>query len=112
MKEEEKMTNGTYTLAELRQSRGLSQSQVARRMGIGQAQVSRIEGAYPKVMFTSLTAYFEALGLDIRFSGDGTLNVVSSQVVPDPEREKAATKRRQDPTRSFPNRSREVQVDM
>lgn len=79
----------TMKLADLRQRAGLSQSQVASRMGVSRVQVSRIEAMYPQVMFPTLRAYMDALDLEIRFAGDiddVLVDVSSSDVEADRDR--------------------------
>lgn len=50
-------------LAEARQSAGLTQSQLARRLGVSQAQVARIEKrGYDSYTLKTLRRYVEALG--------------------------------------------------
>lgn len=88
----------TFTLADLRRNAGLSQPQLADRMGVSRNQVSRIEAKYPDVMFTTVRSYMDALGMDIRFVGGGT-NVESSCVTDDPTRREYAESVRRDPTR-------------
>lgn len=88
-------------LADLRHRAGLSQPQMAERMGVSKTQVSRIEASYPDVMFTTLRRYLDALGLEIRYTGemDGiAVDVSSSDVVKDSSRIYGET-RRLDPTR-------------
>jgi transcriptional regulator with XRE-family HTH domain len=86
------------TLADLRRRKGMTQAQVADKLHVSPKQVSRIEAAYPQVMFTSLRAYLDAIGVDIRFlSGD--LSVLSGDIEPDPVRQAAVRARQNDPTR-------------
>lgn len=90
-------------LADLRHRAGLSQPQLAKRMGVSRVQVSRIEASYPDVMFTTLRRYLDALGLEIRYTGElvaGELavDVSSSEVVRDASRIFGET-RKLDPTR-------------
>jgi transcriptional regulator with XRE-family HTH domain len=88
----------TTKLAHLRMRTGLSQSQVAQRMGVTRVQVSRIEAMYPNVMFTSLRSYMDAIGADVHFTADGIFDVVSGDVEEDTSRTYAQA-RRKDPTR-------------
>jgi transcriptional regulator with XRE-family HTH domain len=91
------MTEDTMKLADLRKRAGLSQQQVAERMGVGQSQVSRIEMLYPDVMFPTLRRYLSAIDAEIRFHGHGG-SIPAGKVVPDPNRTEAEA-RRKDPTR-------------
>jgi len=91
------MTND-LRLFDLRRIAGRTQKQVAEFMGIGQAQVSRIEAQYPDIRFLTLRAYLDALGIDIRFTKDGELDVLSGDVVEDTSRNYLEG-RRTDPTR-------------
>lgn len=94
------MTN-EMKLADLRHRAGLSQPQMAARMGVSKTQVSRIEASYPDVMLTTVRRYLDALGLEMRYTGemDGVVvDVSSSEVVHDADRIYGET-RRKDPTR-------------
>lgn len=54
-------------LVEARQAAGLTQKQVAERLGVSQAQVARIEKrGYDAYTLTTLRRYVEALGDDYR----------------------------------------------
>lgn len=86
------------TLADLRKQKGLTQSEVAERMFVSPKQVSRIEAAYPQLMFTSLRAYLDAVGVDVHFT-DGVIDVLSGDVEPDAGRQDAVKARQSDPTR-------------
>lgn len=59
------VSEGTVGLAELRRSRGLSQAQVGRRLGITQSDVSKLERR-PDVRLSTLQAAVRALGGDLR----------------------------------------------
>lgn len=50
------------TLSNLRKRRGLTQKQVAQRMGVNPSRVTQIERAYPHVMLPVLMNYMQALG--------------------------------------------------
>ena len=95
----------TTTLADLRKRAGLLQSQVAKKMGVSSAQVSRIEAAYPDVMFPSLRRYMDAVGVDIRFVGEGIIDDVSDEVERDVFRSSTVENMKSDPTRGFGRRS-------
>lgn len=60
-------------LAELRESRGLTQRQLAERLGVSQVNVSRIERA-EDTQLSTINRYVEALGghLELRAVFDGT----------------------------------------
>jgi ribosome-binding protein aMBF1 (putative translation factor) len=49
------------TLAELRQANGVNQTALAKRLGTGQARISRIERS-PDLYLSTLRGYVEALG--------------------------------------------------
>lgn len=52
-----------YRLRELREEAGLTQAQVAARMGVGQRQVSKIEnGEVENAKVSTLRKYLEAIG--------------------------------------------------
>ena len=53
-------------LVEVRQKLGLSQTQVAARMGTSQSAVARIESGDGDVRLSSLQRYADALGRDLR----------------------------------------------
>lgn len=61
----------TVTLAQLRQARGLSQSAVAERMGVGQARISQIEKDFPNLHYTVVANYFRAIDTAPRISLGG-----------------------------------------
>ena len=70
-------------LAEARQNAGLTQEQVAERLGMTQSQVSRMEKrGYDRYTLNSLRRYIQALG------DDYTFEVAVRRVVPD---QKAST---------------------
>lgn len=55
-----------YRLAEIRRHRGLTQTDVARRMGVSQRRVSAIEHGAEQATRTTLAAYVTALGGRLR----------------------------------------------
>jgi DNA-binding Xre family transcriptional regulator len=63
-------------LAELRQLRGLSQEELARRVGVGQANIARIEGRGADIRLTTLAKILSSMGatlaIEARFP-DGTV---------------------------------------
>lgn len=90
----------TMTLAKLREQAGLSQAQMAEKMGVSRAQVSRIEASYPDVMFPTLRRYMDALDVKIMYTGlDGEWE--SDDVEKDVFRSATAEGKRKDPTRGF-----------
>lgn len=86
------------TLADLRREVGLSRSEMSRRMGVSDAQVTRIEVQYPDVMFPTLRRYMDALGVTIVYDGDG-FAYESDAIEQDPERETTRRARKNDPGR-------------
>ena len=61
------MTAADHTLADLRRRAGLSQSQVAARMAIGQARISAIENSDLNTLtVATLAAYLNAVGAPLR----------------------------------------------
>ena len=77
-------TTAQYNLADLRKAVGLSQMEVARRMGVNRPRVGQIERDFPRVRFNVVQAYFQALGGNIRFSLVGGPDVLASSIEPDP----------------------------
>ena len=55
-------------LSELRRSRGLSQTEVAARMGTSQSALARLESGQADVRVSTLARYAAALDADIGFS--------------------------------------------
>lgn len=55
-------------LSELRRSRGLSQTQVAARMGTSQSALARLESGQADVRVSTLARYAAALDADIGFA--------------------------------------------
>src|SRR5579863_4028122 len=74
-------------LVEARQASGLTQKQVAERLGVSQAQVARLEKqGYDSYTLRSLQRYLEALG------GDYRLDVTVHRVTSPPAKERAAVR--------------------
>lgn len=71
------------TLADLRRAAGLTQAQVAARMGVGDNRVNQIEATYPNVRYDTLTRYVGAIGGGIQIVV-GHTRVFADQLVPDP----------------------------
>src|SRR5579872_1130770 len=70
-----------YRLAALREERGLTQAEVARRMGTVQPHIARVE-ARDDVYLSTLASYIEALGGELRlqavFPGQDPVEVTLS----------------------------------
>lgn len=58
-------TNLVLSIRKIRETKGLSQSQVAERMGIPQPHVARIENRPWSTNFARIMAYAEAVGADL-----------------------------------------------
>lgn len=74
------------TLADLRRRAGLSQTDVAKRMGVNQSRVSQIEATYPDVKHASVLAYITAIGGTIMFV-DNSGTFLDAQIAADRERD-------------------------
>lgn len=70
-------------LADLRRAAGLSQAQVADRMGVRRARVGHIEAKYPNINYGTLIDYIQAIGGGIQFIV-GTTHASADQLIPDP----------------------------
>lgn len=90
----------TTTLADLRKRAGLSQPEVAAKMGVSRAQVSRIEASYPDVMFPTLRRYMDALDVKIMYAGLDS-EWESDGVEKDVFRSATVENKRTDPSRGF-----------
>ncbi len=68
-----------YRLRELRESAGLTQEQLAQRIGVGQRQVSKIEhGDLDNAKIGTIRSYLEAVGGDLAIeyvTGDARIQV-------------------------------------
>lgn len=84
-----------FTLADLRRAAGLTQKQVAQRMGIGQSRVGHIEKDYPNLHFKVVNSYVNALGGHLALTGIGGHTVPADDVRLDPRDPGAETNRRQ-----------------
>lgn len=73
------------TLADLRKKAGLSQDQVADRMGITKARVRHIEAKYPGINYGTLARYIQALGGSIQFLV-GTTHTSADRLKADPDK--------------------------
>jgi transcriptional regulator with XRE-family HTH domain len=79
------MSEQPRALADLRRAAGLSQLQVAQRMGVGKGRVGHIEARYPNVNYGTLTRYISAVGGSIQFVV-GTTRVAADQLGIDPDK--------------------------
>lgn len=83
------------TLADLRRAAGLTQVQVAQRMGVHQSRIGRIEKDYPNLHFLVVTSYIEALGGHIALTGVGGHTMPMSDIRHDPRDPGAQANRKQ-----------------
>ncbi|MBD2608208.1 helix-turn-helix transcriptional regulator [Scytonema hofmannii FACHB-248] len=58
----------TQAMREVRKQAGLTQEQLAERLGVGQSWVSKLESANNDRTFESVIAYLEALGAKLELS--------------------------------------------
>ena len=56
------------SLAAIRRERGLSQTEVAARMGTSQSALARLESSHADVRLSTVMRYATALGVDVGFS--------------------------------------------
>lgn len=97
------METEKMTLVELRRAAGFSRRQVAQAMGRSETTVTRMEAAYPDVMYSRLREYLRAIGRDVRFTGESEeKDIWADDVVNDPGRRDAVEIRRSDPSRMRP----------
>lgn len=68
----ENTTNAQFMLVDLRKRAGLTQGDVARRMGVNRPRVGQIEQDYPRVRFNVMQEYFKAIGVDLHALGAPT----------------------------------------
>ncbi|MFH9589163.1 helix-turn-helix domain-containing protein [Streptomyces luteogriseus] len=73
------------TLSDLRKLSGLSQGEVARRMGVTRARPGQIERDFPNVRFAVVQAYIRALGGRIEFAAVGGLDVWADEITQHPD---------------------------
>jgi len=78
-------TDAQFTLADLRQRAGLSQSEVARRMGVNRPRVGQIERDFPSVRFDTVDKYIRALGMHSDFADATGFSVRADRIDPHPE---------------------------
>lgn len=91
-------TNGhqhqmTRTLADLRRTTGLSQSEVARRMGVNQPRISQIERDFPNLHYQVVASYLRALDTAASVAVKDT-HVTLDNLTADPRSPGARTNRR------------------
>ena len=55
-------------LVAVRRERGLSQTEVAARMGTSQSALARLESAQPDARLSTIARYATALGVDVGFT--------------------------------------------
>lgn len=72
------------TLADLRKEAGMTQGEVAKRMGVNRPRVGQIEQDFPRVRFNVVQAYINALGGNVRFSAVAGLDVLVENIDEDP----------------------------
>lgn len=65
-------TNAQFLLSDLRRRAGLTQREVARRMGVNAPRVGQIEQDYPNVRFNVMQNYFQAIGATLYALGGPT----------------------------------------
>lgn len=68
------LASAQFTLADLRKRAGLTQREVARRMGVNAPRVGQIEQDYPRVRFSVMQNYFQAIGTTLYALGSPTEN--------------------------------------
>ncbi|MCX3290051.1 helix-turn-helix transcriptional regulator [Streptomyces sp. NEAU-H22] len=73
------------TLADLRKLSGLSQLEVARRMGVSRGRPGQIERDFPDVRFAVVQAYVRALGGRIEFTAVGGHDVWADEITQHPD---------------------------
>lgn len=79
-------TTTTKTLADLRHAAGMSQVEVAARMGVDRSRVGHLEARYPNVRLDTLTAYMNAIGRAICYTDSHGDSVPADWMIPDPTR--------------------------
>lgn len=85
----------SWTLADLRKSTGLTQRQVATRMGVNQPRVSQIEKDFPNLHFQVVSSYIAALGGHLALTGIAGHTVPADDVRATPRDAGAQANRRQ-----------------
>lgn len=68
-----------YLLSDLRRAAGMTQAQMAKRMGVSEKRVSQIEARYPSVRYDTLVSYVQALGGHIQLTV-GSLKINIDQI--------------------------------
>ena len=72
-----------FQLSDLRKQLGLSQVEVARRMGVNRQRVCQIEQDFPRLKFPVVLNYVKAIGGNVTFGG-GSFSVTADTIHPDP----------------------------
>lgn len=86
------MTDSAATLAGLRKRAGMTQLQVAEKMGVTKGRITQIEADYPDLMYPVVLRYLEALGARVHAAvGDTGVNM--SDVHADPRRRTTQARR-------------------
>jgi hypothetical protein len=72
-------------------------------MQVSETTITRMEAAYPDVMYSRLREYLRAIGRDVKFTGETEADDLwADDVVNDPGRQDAVEARRSDPSRMRP----------
>lgn len=79
------MTEQPFSLVALRHLSGLTQLQVAERMGVTKGRVGQIERDYPNTGFLRVQEYVKALGGRVEFAAVSGVDVWSDEVAPHPD---------------------------
>lgn len=80
------------TLADLRRARGLSQAQMAERIGVNQPRISQIERDFPNLHYQVVANYFRALDDNVTLVV-GDIHIDLGGIQPDPRSPGAQTNR-------------------
>lgn len=73
-------TKTQRTLTELRETAGLTQAEVARRMGVIRPRVYQIERDFPSVRFDVVQEYLRALGGEMCIFGIGEDDIMTKDI--------------------------------
>lgn len=74
-------TEAKRTLTKLRETAGLTQAEVARRMGVIRPRIYQIERDFPSVRFDVVQEYLHALGGEMCIFGIGEDDVMTKDIV-------------------------------
>ena len=85
-----------FTLTDLREAAGLSQKQVAERMGVSRGRIPQIEADYPNVHHLVAMRYLDAVGASVRIVVGG-LRMDAGELVEDVNRVLTKNRRRRRP---------------